>query len=103
MVNVLDVLETIKSSSTTPRKTVEASKTQIETKLSEAEAVKSQTETEAGASEPVKEKSLETRKEETEKETAEQIQSEKTTIPTPEAEKGYLKKKSEKLNTMSRN
>jgi hypothetical protein len=116
MVNVLDVLETIKSSSTTPRKTVEASKTQIETKLSEAEAAKSQTETEAGPSEPVKEKSLETRKEETEKETTEQIQSAKTTIPTPEAscqvldyivrhasEKGYLKKRSEKLNTMPRN
>jgi hypothetical protein len=85
MVNVLDVLETIKSSSTTPRKTVEASKTQIETKLYEAETAKSQTETEAGPSEPVKEKSLETRKEETEKETAEQIQSKKTIIPTPEA------------------
>jgi hypothetical protein len=54
MVNVLDVLETIKSSSTTPRKTVEASKMQIETKPSEAEAAKSQTETEAGPSEPVK-------------------------------------------------
>jgi hypothetical protein len=32
MVNVLDVLETIKSSSTTPKKTAEAPKTQIETK-----------------------------------------------------------------------
>jgi hypothetical protein len=85
MVNVLDVLETIRSSSTTPRKIVEVSKMQIETKLSEAEATKSQTKTEAGPSEPVKEKSLETRKEETEKETAEQIQSEKTSIPTPEA------------------
>ena len=53
--------------------------------FSEAEAAKSQTETEAGPSKPIKEKSLETRKEETEKETAEQIQSEKTTIPTPEA------------------
>jgi hypothetical protein len=82
MVNVLDVLETIKSSSTTPRKTAEA---QIDTKLSKNEAAKSQTETEVGPLEPVKEKSLETRKEETEKETAEQIQSEKTTIPTPEA------------------
>jgi hypothetical protein len=75
MVNVLDVLETIKSSSTTPRKTAEASKTQIETKLSEAKTAKSQTETEAGPSEAVKEKSLETRKEETEKEIVEQIQS----------------------------
>lgn len=50
MVNVLDMLETIKSSSTTPRKTAEASKTQIETKPSEAEAAKSQTEAEAGPS-----------------------------------------------------
>jgi hypothetical protein len=56
MVNVLVVLETIKSSSTTPRKTAEASKTQIETKPSEAEAAKSQTEAEAGPSEPAKEK-----------------------------------------------
>jgi hypothetical protein len=34
MVNVLDVLETIKTSSSTPKKSVEASKTQIEAKLS---------------------------------------------------------------------
>jgi hypothetical protein len=40
MVNVLDVLETIKSSSTTPKKTAEAPKTQIETKPSEVEAAK---------------------------------------------------------------
>jgi hypothetical protein len=84
MVNVLDVLETIKSSSSTPRKTAEASKMQIETTLSEAEAAKSQAETEAGPSEPAKEKSLETG-EETEKEAAEQILFGQTTIPTPEA------------------
>jgi hypothetical protein len=36
MVNILDVLESIKTSSSTPKKTVEASKTQIEAKLSEA-------------------------------------------------------------------
>jgi hypothetical protein len=59
MVNVLDVLETIKTSSSTPKKTAEAAKTQIEAKLSEAEAAKSQAETEAGPSEPAKEKSLE--------------------------------------------
>jgi hypothetical protein len=41
MVNVLDALETIKTSRSTPRKTVEASKTQTETKLTEAEAAKS--------------------------------------------------------------
>jgi hypothetical protein len=61
MVNVLDVLETIKSSSSTPRKITEAPKTQIETTASGAEATKRQAETEAGPSEPAKEKSLETR------------------------------------------
>jgi hypothetical protein len=84
MVNVLDVLETIKTSSSTPGKTAEASKTQTETKLAEAEAGKSQAETEAGPSEPAKEKSLET-EEKTEKEAAEQILSEKTATPTLEA------------------
>jgi hypothetical protein len=67
MVNVLDVLEKIKTSSSTPGKTAEASKTRIETKQTEAEAAQSHAETEAGPSEPVKEKSLETRKEETKK------------------------------------
>ena len=76
MVNVLDALETIKTSST-PRKTAEASKTQVETKLTEAEAAKSQAETEVGPSKPAKEKSLETREKETEKEAAEQILPEK--------------------------
>jgi hypothetical protein len=52
MVNVLDVLETIKTSSSTPGKTAEASKTQTETKLTEVEAAKSQVEIEAGPSEP---------------------------------------------------
>jgi hypothetical protein len=85
MVNVLDVLETIKTSSFTLKKTVEASKTQIEAKLSKAKAAKSQAETEAGPSEPAKEKSLEIGEEETKKEAAEQIMSEKTAIPIPEA------------------
>jgi hypothetical protein len=78
MVNVLDVMETIKTSSSTPGKTAEASQT--ETKLAEAEAAKSQAGTEAGPSEPAKEKSLET-----EKEVVEQILSEKTATPTPGA------------------
>jgi hypothetical protein len=90
MVNVLDVLETIKTSSSTPGKTAEASKTQTETRLTEAEAAKSQAETEAGPSEPTKEKSLETREEETEKEATEQILSEKTATPTPEASSEVL-------------
>jgi hypothetical protein len=84
MVNVLDVLETIKSSSTTPKKTTEASKTQIETKTSKDEAAKSQTEAEAGPSELAKEKSLEIG-EETKKEATKQILPEKTLSSTPEA------------------
>jgi hypothetical protein len=67
MVNVLDVLETIKTSSSTPGKTAEASKTQAETKLTEAKATKSQAGTEAGPSKPAKVKSLETGEKETEK------------------------------------
>jgi hypothetical protein len=115
MVNVLDVLETIKTSSSTPRKTTEASKTQTETKLAEAKAGKSQADTEAGPSEPAKEKSLET-EEETEKEAAEQILSKKTVTPTPEASsevpdyivrhasgKRLSEVESEKLNITPRN
>jgi hypothetical protein len=77
MVNVLDALETIKTSST-PRKTAETPKTQSETILSEAEATKSQAETEAGPSEPANEKSLEIGEKETEKEATEKNFPEKT-------------------------
>jgi hypothetical protein len=59
MVNVLDVLETIKSSSTTPKKIAETLVVQIET--FGAEATKHQAETEAEPSEPTKVKSLETK------------------------------------------
>jgi hypothetical protein len=83
MVNVLDVLETIKSSSSTPKKIVEIQTAQIETTTSEAEAIKHQDEIEAGPSEPAKGKSLETREKETE--AAEQILSEETATATPEA------------------
>jgi hypothetical protein len=62
MVNVLDVLETIKSSSTTPKKTVETS--EAETEIFDTKAPKQQTEAEAGSSEPTKVKSLETTEEE---------------------------------------
>jgi hypothetical protein len=85
MASVLDVLETIKTSSSTPGKTTEASKTQTDTRLTEAEATKSQTNTEAGPSEPTKEKSLETREKAAEKEAVEQILPEKVGTPTPEA------------------
>jgi hypothetical protein len=79
MVNVLDVLETIKSSSTTPKKIAETPKVQIE--ASDAEATKHQAETEAGPSEPAKVKSLETK----ETKAAEQILTEETGTATPEA------------------
>jgi Tfp pilus assembly protein FimV len=116
MVNVLDVLETIKTSSSTPEKTTEASKTQTETKLTEAEAAKSQAETEAGPSEPDKEKSLEIGEKETEKEAAKQILPKKMSLlllkHLPKyliilydtlREKDYLKKRFLKLNTMPEN
>jgi hypothetical protein len=85
MVNVLDVLETIKSSSSTPGKTAESLKTQAKTKLTEAEAAKSQAETESGPSKPAKEKSLETGEEETKREAAKQILPKRTVSSTPEA------------------
>jgi hypothetical protein len=84
MVNVLDVLETIKSSSSTPKKVVKAQKAQIETTASGAETTKHQAEIETGPSESAKEKSLETEGENT-KETLKQILSEKTLSSTPEA------------------
>jgi hypothetical protein len=89
MVNVLDALETIKTSST-PRKIAEAPKTQSETGPTEAEAAKSQVEIEAGPSEPAKEKSLEIGEKETKKEATEQILPEKTATPTPEASSKVL-------------
>jgi hypothetical protein len=57
MVNVLDVLETIKSSSITPKKTVETS--EVPTDAFVAETSKQQFETEAGPSEPTKIQPLE--------------------------------------------
>jgi hypothetical protein len=79
MVNVVDILETIKSSSTTPKKIVESSEVHIE--ALDAEVSKHQSETEAGPSEPTKVKSLETE----ETETAEQISAEETGTAAPEA------------------
>jgi hypothetical protein len=79
MVNVLDVLETIKSSSTTPKKIVETSEVQIE--AFGAEASKHQAETEAGPSEPTKVKSLEAE----ETQTAEEILAEEIGTAASEA------------------
>jgi hypothetical protein len=114
MVNVLDVLETIKSSSTTPKKIAEIPKVQIETTASEAEATKHQAETEAGPSEPAKMKSLETIDKETE--ATEQILAEETATATLEAfsealnyilrhasGKKLTKKKNKRLSSMPKN
>jgi hypothetical protein len=61
MVNVLDVLETIKSSSTPPKKT--AATPEAKTEISDTKAPEQETEAEAGPSEPTKVKSLETEEE----------------------------------------
>jgi hypothetical protein len=61
MVNVLDVLETIKSSSTPPKKT--AAIPEAKTEISDTKAPEQETEAEAGPSEPKKVKSLETEEE----------------------------------------
>jgi hypothetical protein len=79
MVNVLDVLETIKSSSTTPKKIVETS--EVHTEVFVVEAPKQQFETEAGPSEPTKVKSLEAE----ETKMTEPILVEETSTAAPEA------------------
>jgi hypothetical protein len=79
MVNVLDVLETIKSSSTTPKKTVETS--EVHTEAFVAEASKQLSETKAGPSEPTKVKPLEAE----ETKMAEPTLVEETDIAAPEA------------------
>jgi hypothetical protein len=78
MVNVLDVLETIKSSSITPKKTVETS--EVSTEAFVVEASKQQFETEAGPLEPTKVKPLEA--EET-KMTEATLEAEKTKMTEP--------------------
>jgi hypothetical protein len=87
MASVLDVLETIKASSSTPGKVIKASKVQIatEAKPTEAEASVSQASVEAGPSEPTKEKPLETGEKAPEEEAIERILPKKTAPPTPEA------------------
>jgi hypothetical protein len=87
MASVLDVLETIKTSSSTPGKIAKTSKVQIETetKLTEAEATMSQAGAEAGPSEPAKKKPSEIGEKATKEEAIEQILPEKAAAPTPEA------------------
>jgi hypothetical protein len=118
MASVLDVLETIKTSSSTPGKIAKASKAQVETetKLTEAKATMSRADAETGPSEPIKEKSSEIGEKAVEEEAIEQILPEKSAAPTSKAlkenteyiirhasEKISLKKKNEKLNTMPKN
>jgi hypothetical protein len=88
MANVLDVLETVKTlSSTRSRKVVEASKaqTEAETKPAEIEAVVIQAGTEAGPSEPAEKKPLEIEERATEEKDTEQILLKKVATPAPEA------------------
>jgi hypothetical protein len=87
MINVLDVLETIKTSSSTLEKVAKASKMQIETetKPTKAEATTSQADAEAGPSVPAKEKSSEIGEKAAEEEAIELILPEKSAAPTPEA------------------
>jgi hypothetical protein len=87
MASVLDVLETVKASSSTPWKIAKASKvpTETKTKLTEAIATMSKASAEAGPSEPAMEKPSETREKAAEEEAIEQILPEKAAAPTPEA------------------
>jgi hypothetical protein len=88
MANVLDVLEKVKTLTSTPsRKIVEASKaqTEAETKPSEIEAAVIQAGTEAGPSEPAKKKPAEIEEKATETKATEQILLEKVATPAPEA------------------
>jgi hypothetical protein len=87
MASVLDVMETIKTSSSTPGKIAKASKAQVETetKLTEVEATMSRADAETGPSEPIKEKSSEIGEKAAEEEAIEQILPEKSAAPTPEA------------------
>jgi hypothetical protein len=88
MENVLDVLETVKTLTSTPsRKIVEASKaqTEAETKLAEIEAAVIQAGTEAGPSESAQKKPTEIEEKATEEKATEQISPEKVVTPAPEA------------------
>jgi hypothetical protein len=88
MVNVLDMLETVKTLNSTPsRKTVKASKaqTEAETKPAKIEAAVIQAGTEAGPSEPAKKKPAEIEEKATEEKATEQILPEKVATPAPKA------------------
>jgi hypothetical protein len=98
MTSVLDVLETVKASSSTQGKIAKATKMQIEAKTklkrrpsenlisqtSETEAAMSQTSAEAGPSEPAKKKPSKIEEKATEEEAIEQTLSRKAAAPAPE-------------------
>jgi hypothetical protein len=88
MASVLDVLESVKaSSSISSGKIAEASKMQIEaeTKPAEVEAAVSQASAEAGPSEPAQKKPSEIEEKAAEEEAIEQTLPEKVAAPAPEA------------------
>jgi hypothetical protein len=87
MASVLDVLETVKASSSTPGKIAKALKMKIEakTKLAEVEAAMSQASAEAGPLEPAKKKPSEIEEKAAEEEAIEQTFPEKAVAPAPEA------------------
>jgi hypothetical protein len=88
MENVLDVLESVKASSSSPLgKIAEASKMQIEaeTKPAEVDTAVSQASAEAGPSKPVEKKPSETEEKTIEKKAIEQTLPEKVVAPAPEA------------------
>jgi hypothetical protein len=88
MTNVLDVLETVKTLSSTPsRKIAEASKAQIEaeTKPDEIKAAVIQAGTDAGPSEPAEKKPSEIEERAIEEKATEQISPEKVATSAPEA------------------
>jgi hypothetical protein len=87
MASVLDVLESVKASSSTPGKIAEASKMQIEaeTKPTEVEAVVSQASVEAGPLEPADKQPTEIEEKAAEEDVIEQTLPEKAVAPAPEA------------------
>jgi hypothetical protein len=88
MANVLDVLESVKTLSSTPsRKVAEASKvpTEAETRPAEIEAVVIQADTEAGLSEPADKRPSKIEERATEKRATERVSPEKVTTPAPKA------------------
>jgi hypothetical protein len=88
MANVLDVLESVKTLSSTPsRKVAKASKvqTEAETKPAEIEAAIIQADTKVGPSEPAEKKPSEIEERATEERATERISPKEVTTPAPEA------------------